>query len=248
MAERRCLSLVLHDVAPATWPYYAGFVRQLEALGSIPLTLLVVPDFHAQGPLDRYPDFVRLLQAGVSRGDELVLHGYYHHDPGPIAPSPRDFLMRRILTHEGEFFPLSCDAARHRLARGLDLMQRLDLPVRGFVPPAWLLGSDARKVITEFPFRYTSTPSKLISLPGFRQFDAPSLVWSARSGWRRLLSKGWNRALLWRHANAPFLRLGLHPVDMQYPQVRRYWLDTLEHLLRDRRPVTKSQWLDEQAT
>lgn len=248
MVEQHRLALVLHDVAPATWPHYAEFIHQVEALGTVPLTLLMVPDFHAQGPLDRHPGFVRLMQARAAQGDELVLHGYYHHDPGPVPLRPREWFMRRILTHEGEFLTLSEDVARERLHRGLALMQGLDLPVQGFVPPAWLLGPNARKVITEFPFRYTSTPSSLISLPDFRRLNAPSLVWSARSSWRRLLSKRWNQDMLRRHADAPLLRLGLHPVDMQHPQVRRYWLDTLENLLRDRRAVTKSQWLKEQAT
>lgn len=244
MANQHSLAVVLHDVAPSTWPTYVDFVRQVEELGDVPLTLLVVPDFHAQGPLDDYPDFVRLLQARAECGDELVLHGYYHHDPGPIPCHPKEWVMRRILTHEGEFYALPEQTARERFGRGLELMQRLNLPVQGFVAPAWLLGKNARKVITEFPFRYTSTPSTLVRLPEFESLEAPSLVWSARSGWRRSLSRAWNQALLRRHADAPLLRLGLHPVDMQFPQVKRYWIDTLERLLQHRSAVTKSQWLD----
>ncbi len=246
MSDQRCLALVLHDVAPVTWPAYADFVDQVDALGPIPLTLLVVPDFHGRAPLDRHPEFVRLLQARAASGDELVLHGYYHHDPGPVPLRPREWVMRRVLTHEGEFYPLQAHTARERLQQGLTLMQRLDLPTEAFVPPAWLLGPDARTALAEFPFRYTSSPGALFRLPDFQPLPTPTLVWSARSAWRRWASKRWNQAQLRRHANAPLLRLGLHPVDMQHPQARQYWLDTLERLLIDRRAVTKSQWLDSQ--
>ena len=39
------LCVVLHDVAPQTWHLYQPFVTLADGLG-IPLTLLVVPDYH----------------------------------------------------------------------------------------------------------------------------------------------------------------------------------------------------------
>ncbi len=41
MAERSLL-LVLHDVAPETWPDYRPFVEAVDALGEVPMTWLVV--------------------------------------------------------------------------------------------------------------------------------------------------------------------------------------------------------------
>lgn len=49
MAERSLL-LVLHDVAPETWPDYRPFVEAVDALGQVPMTWLVVPDFHHRNP------------------------------------------------------------------------------------------------------------------------------------------------------------------------------------------------------
>src|SRR5689334_11770514 len=39
-------NVVLHDVAPSTWPEYRPFVEAVDAIGGVPLTLLVVPAFH----------------------------------------------------------------------------------------------------------------------------------------------------------------------------------------------------------
>ena len=39
------------------------------------------------------------------------------------------------------------------------------------------------------------------------------------------------------------LRIGVHPVDMQYSGVRQYMLKILQTLLMTRIPLTKQQWL-----
>jgi predicted deacetylase len=38
--------LVLHDVAPHTWADYQPFVEAVDAMGNVPMTWLVVPNFH----------------------------------------------------------------------------------------------------------------------------------------------------------------------------------------------------------
>ncbi len=242
MAES--LAVVLHDVAPATWPLYAPFVAELDARFAVPLTLLVVPDYHRQGCLDEVPDFVAILDRRLARGDELVLHGYYHDDPGPVPPTPGAWLRRRVLTHEGEFLVLDAVTARERMERGLALFRRRGWPVSGFVAPAWMLGPGARHALAGLPFTYTSDPAGLWRLPEFTRYLAPTLVWSARSRWRRGVSWLWNRGRLRRYRHAALLRLGIHPVDMAHAFSRRFWLAVLESLLPERRAVTKRAWLE----
>ena len=85
-------------------------------------------------------------------------------------------------------------------------------------------------------------------LPDYARIDAPGLVWSARSAWRRGMSRVLSERMLNRHLQTPVLRLGLHPVDMRHEFARQYWLNVLTRLLRDgRRPVTKFDWLKHQA-
>jgi len=246
-ANPKGLCLVLHDVAPSTWKYYADFAAAVDRLGKIPLTLLVVPDFHRQGSVDRFPGFVAEIDKRLAREDEVVLHGYYHDDPGPCGTSPKDWLTRRVYTHEGEFYRLGEPNALSRLQEGVALFGRLGWPLRGFVPPAWLLGADSRRAVQGLGLAYTSDIRGLIRLPDFRLEPAPTLVWSARSGWRRALSRQWNDGLLCRQRSAPLLRLGVHPVDLRHGPVYRYWLQTLQRLLESRSPCTKSTWLERAA-
>ncbi len=236
-------SLVLHDVAPSTWRWYTDFIAEIDRLGDIPLTLLVVPDFHRHDRLDRHPSFCTDIDRRIARGDEVALHGYFHDDPGPIGASLKDWYMRRIHTHEGEFYPLDQAQARWRIEQGLAQFARLDWPVQGFVPPAWLMSADSRQALRQFDFAYTSDIHGLIRLPDWQSVAAPTLVWSARSPWRRGLSLAWNELGRLRHARAPLLRLGLHPVDMRHASSRHYWLETVERMLETRTPLTKTAWL-----
>ena len=183
------LLLVLHDVAPSTWADYQPFVKTVDALGNVPITWLVVPDFHKHNDLDAHQQFRRQLSARVARGDELALHGYFHCDDGPMPRNPRDWFMRRVYTHEGEFYPLSQEAALARLRSGIEMFHRHDWPLEGFVAPAWLMSQGTRQALRQLPLSYTSDSQHLYRLPDFTAIEAPGLVWSARSAWRRAVSK-----------------------------------------------------------
>lgn len=243
----KSLAVVLHDVAPQSWPLYESFLAELDRLGPVPLTLLVVPDFHHRGALAEHHRFRAAIDARLARGDEVALHGYYHCDERPLRPDPLDLLRRRVYTREGEFAALDGAEARHRIERGLALFAACGWPVTGFVAPAWLLNRAARAALADFPLRYTSDPAGLIRLPQWQPLAAPTLVWSARSAWRRRLSQLWNQRLLRRAADRRLLRLGLHPVDLRHAGVRAFWLRAIGELLPQRRALTKQRWLELEA-
>ncbi|MDB6048938.1 MAG: hypothetical protein JWR17_1684 [Pseudomonas sp.] len=245
----RSVLLVLHDVSPETWPDYQPFVEAVDALGAIAMTLLVVPDFHKRNPIVTDAWFQQEMERRLGRGDELALHGYYHCDDSPAPRTPRDYFMRRIFTWEGEFYSLDRDQALTRLHAGIQLFARLDWPLHGFVAPAWLMSPGTREVLRELPFSYTSDPQHLFTLPDFNPIDAPGIVWSARSAWRRGVSKLVGDRLEQKFQTAPTIRLGLHPVDMRHSFSRNYWLQLLQRLIvNGRTPMTKADWLTTQLT
>ncbi|WP_299258429.1 polysaccharide deacetylase family protein [uncultured Kushneria sp.] len=247
MADRE-FALVLHDIAPATWPDYRSFVEQIDGMGQIPMTWLVVPDFHHRSNTFEDAGMLRLLHQRMARGDELALHGFYHCDDAPPPRTPRDYFMRRLYTYEGEFYPIGYDEALQRLERGAELFRQQDWPLDGFVAPAWLLGDGARRALRTQGFTYTSDPDHLYRLPDYTAIKAPSLVWSARSRWRRGMSWVVNERARRRHRHEPLIRLGLHPVDMRHDISRRYWIDTIRRLLDEGyQPTTKISWLHRQS-
>lgn len=247
-SSERSVLLVLHDVAPQTWPDYQPFVAAVDAMCGIPITWLVVPDFHKRNPIDHDLQFQKLMHQRLNRGDELALHGYYHCDDGPPARTPRDYFMRRIYTWEGEFYALDQTQAMIRLEAGIELFRRHDWPLHGFVAPAWLMSDGTRQALRQLPLAYTSDPQHLYRLPDFSPIDAPGIVWSARSPWRRGLSKLISDHREAQLQDASTIRLGLHPVDMRHDYSRNYWLQTLKRLIENgRQPMTKTAWLSKQA-
>ena len=75
------LLVSIHDVTPA----FESKVKKLWDLcfqSRVIPALLVVPDWHGQWPLERYPEFVGWIQARVMDGAELVLHGERHDEIG----------------------------------------------------------------------------------------------------------------------------------------------------------------------
>ncbi|MCF5709043.1 DUF2334 domain-containing protein [Pseudomonas syringae] len=245
----RSVLLVLHDVAPHSWSMYEPFVNAVDRLDGVNMTWLVVPDFHRRSLLNEDPLFQRRLSERLERGDELALHGYYHCDDSAAPRTLRDYFMRRVYTWEGEFYCLSSQQALRRLEAGINVFRRHGWPLHGFVAPAWLMSQGTRDALRQLPFSYTSDPQHLFRLPDFTPIEAPGLVWSARSAWRRAASRRYSDYKQARLRDSPTIRLGLHPVDMLHESSRTYWLALLTRLLEDgRQPMTKIQWLTRYAS
>ena len=236
----RSLCVSLHDVAPATWSDCSRVLQAIREVGEVPVTLLVVPAHHGQ--CSARPDFEQEMSAQLAAGHELALHGYFHVDPNDPSDVV-DWFRRRIYTAgEGEFCALSAAEASERLTLGRRWFEANGWPLTGFVAPAWLLGPGAWTALREASgLQYTSTLTKIITLPDLREIPAPCLTYSVRAAWRRPVSIAWNSILAMVAAASPVLRLGLHPRDAESTAIKRSWQRLLERALTDRRPLTKTQ-------
>ncbi|HEY6893049.1 MAG TPA: polysaccharide deacetylase family protein [Rhodanobacteraceae bacterium] len=237
----RAVCIAIHDVAPATWPACEALFELLERIGAPQATLLVVPDYHRRGSVDRDLAFVRAIDRRIARGDETALHGYYHLDDGPAPHSPLEWLTRRVLTaSEGEFAALTEHEAAIRIDAGLRLFERLGWNAAGFIAPAWLLGDGARAALAKTRVRYTSTHAHLESLADARRIAAPAISASARSAWRRWTSRQWLRLARVALRSESLVRVALHPADVRDARILDAWRVLLTALLADRVALTKS--------
>jgi uncharacterized protein len=238
----RALCVVLHDVAPATWPQCERLLSMLDEIGVLPVTLLVVPDFHGRGRIDAAPEFLRAIEQRVARGDEIALHGYFHRDDAPAALSPLAWLRRRALTAgEGEFADLGADVAETRLRIGLSLFASLQWNTSGFVAPAWLASHGTREALRRVGVNWTSTHTALFDLARNRRIVAPCLTASPRSPWRRRASVAWLRLGARVVTGFPLVRVGLHPADADHAELVACWRAAIASLLAGRKVLTKSQ-------
>lgn len=237
----RAVCIAIHDVAPATWPACAALLELLRHVGAPPATLLVVPDYHRRGRVDRDASFVRAIDRRIAEGDEIALHGYHHLDDGPAPHAPAEWLRRRVLTaSEGEFAALTEHEAMLRLDAGLRLFERLGWHAAGFVAPAWLLGGGARVALAKTELRYTTTHAHLECLSDGRRIAAPAISASARSAWRRWTSRQWLMLARVALRDRPLVRVALHPSDAVDMRLLAAWRALLMALLADRVALTKS--------
>jgi predicted deacetylase len=243
-STERLAAIVVHDVAPATWPQCEALLRMIDALGAPPVTLLVVPHFHGGVRTRDCRAFVEAMDIRRARGDELVLHGFFHFDDAPAPRSVAGFVARRILTRgEAEFAAVSDAEARDRLQQGIALFHDHGWPLHGFVPPAWQLNAATRRVLDASPHRFQYVPVKqgIHRLPGWTLEPTANYCYSPDRRWRRLMSRAQIAAEAARRGSRRLLRLSLHPLDAQFDAVIAHWQRLIITALTTRRAVTKHQ-------
>lgn len=242
------LVVSVHDVCPSWQAVCQHIVEELGEVGVGRVSLLVVPWRHGLGKERGFeqPGFVRWLGHLAGCGHELVLHGYFHRAEGEGRGLRgwRRLVGTRYTAGEGEFFDLGEEEALRRMERGREEMEAaVGRRVAGFVAPAWLLGEGAWGAVRRAGFEYTTTLTGVVDLVRGRVWRGRTLCWSARSGWRRMCSLGWNRALLGWLGCEPLVRVAVHPADWRYPELRGQILELAGSALEGRRALTYGEWL-----
>ncbi len=244
MSDEHLAAIVVPDVAPATWPASRQLLAMVNALGSPPVTLLVVPHFHRGTRARDSREFIDAITARVARGDEAALHGLFHVDDAPAPRDPGAFVRRCVMTRgEAEFAAIAEGDARDRLAEGIGLFESMRWPLHGFVPPAWQLNKATRAAIDRCGHRFSYVPVRggIFRLPQWELEPTANFCYSPDRAWRRGMSRA---TIAWeshRARHRRLLRLSLHPLDAAFPVAMRHWQSLLGGALRERRAVTKYQ-------
>jgi predicted deacetylase len=234
----RSLIVSFHDLHPGSRTACERFLGLAADAGVHRQSLLVVPRWHRTPPFVQDTDFVHWLRLLADNGHDICLHGNTHVADeirgGPIARTMARFYTNR----EGEFYQLTRGEALSKLDDGLDLFGRAGISVHGFTAPAWLLSPDGHKALRERGFHYNTLFGRVDLPQEERSIVAPTLVFSCRSAWRRLVSIYWTRFWMRVHRDAPVLRLAVHPCDLEHPAILKSVLCLLRRAVEDRQPIT----------
>ena len=241
------LVVSLHDVAPRTQQITRTIISELSARGVRVCSILVVPDYHHEGPFAKHSEFVTWLRALEDDGHEIVIHGYFHERPAQKRETLRDKFMTRFYTQsEGEFYDLSYKEALRRITTARDEFRALGLKPRGFIAPAWLLGNEAEQAVRDAELEYTTRLRTVCDLHSESIFPARTLVYSVRNNWRRALSRTWNAALFRLLKTNPLLRISIHPPDYSQPTIWKQILGFIAATKSARTPTTYQDWIADQ--
>jgi uncharacterized protein len=235
-----CVSI--HDVATPTWAACEQLMKRLPVLKELPLTLLLVPDWHRHGesPQPDAEQFHQAITTLQASGHELCLHGYTHLDEWPASVT--DWWQRRMLTRsEGEFAALDESAARERLRQGQRWLAAHGWRARGFVPPAWMINAQGIRALRDAGFDYLGLYSRWRRLADGANIAAPSITYSTRHLPGDALWRNLQDVLLLSARRIPVLRLALHPADVRRSANLAHAGRLIEQWLRYRVPLTEYQ-------
>src|SRR5438445_3633980 len=221
-ATKDFLVVSIHDVAPSTQQIAEKIISELTHKGIRHCSLLVVPDYHRQGASMQDRPFVSWLRNLEAVGHEIVIHGYFHERPTQARETFLEKFITQFYTQgEGEFYDLGYDEAFRRIKTARDEFVAAGLKPRGFVAPAWLLGSEGERAARDAEMEYTTRLRTILDLRTGEIFAARSLVYSVHNSWRRGVSLGWNAILGRVLRDKPLLRLSIHPPDFSHPAIWR---------------------------
>jgi len=236
---QRSLVVSIHDVAPSTRAKVEKILASLAGRGVHTCSLLVVPDYHRLGRSLADRSFCSWLHALAANEHEIVIHGFFHQRARRRGENARAKIVTRIYTaNEGEFFDLDYSEALRLIRKARKDFKAHGFHPTGFIAPAWLLGAEAERAVIDAGMSYTTT------LRTVRDFDrdctitSQSLVYSVRSGLRRISSLAWNRSLFRRLTSNPLLRLGIHPPDIDRRAIWKQIGEIVSEALLDRRAMT----------
>ena len=236
---QRALVVSIHDVAPSTRAKVDKILASLAGHGVHTCSLLVVPDYHRLGRSLADRSFCSWLHALAVNEHEIVIHGFFHQRARRRNENARAKIVTRIYTaDEGEFFDLGYDEALRLIRKAQEDFKTHDFHPTGFVAPAWLLGAEAERAVIDAGMSYTTTLRTVRDYHGDRTIPSQSLVYSVRSGLRRISSLTWNRSLFRRLTSNPLLRLGIHPPDIDRAAIWRQIGEIVSEALLDRRAMT----------
>jgi len=245
--EKKPLIVSVHDVAPATFEPCRDIITRLTRCGVPVCSLLVVPDYNHNGSSLADRGFLQWLRDLEGAGHEIVIHGYFHQRPRSDQETLSGKLItRRYTRDEGEFYDLGYDEAWRRITRARDDFTAAGLKPRGFIAPAWLLGAEAERAAADAEMEYTTRLTTVRDLRTGQSFSSRSLVYSVRSPWRRVASLAWNGAMARLLSEAPLLRLGLHPPDLNHAEIWNQITRLVDGFAESREPTTYRDWIAEQ--
>ena len=238
--KHRKLIVSFHDVSPISHVLCTDFLERLYDIGIQQTSLLVVPCWHNVYPMAADTGFISWLRSMTSQGHELCLHGFSHiSDSQKTTPTLFSWFIANVYTNgEGEFLFIDKLNAAQKIASGLDAFKIITAPIHGFIPPAWLLSTEGRRAAKNAGFQYTTTLNHIDFLQRDYRVYAPTVVFSCRNAWRRLISCFWLPLWFSLNRTTPILRIAVHPQDLKFSHIRRTLLTFIRAARARRLPIT----------
>lgn len=198
----------IHDVMPDTLRETARILDLLERADVAPVTLLVVPGTGWKAP------GLKQLRAFQDAGHVLAGHGWLHHVERFV--SLRHRLHGRLISRQvAEHLALDAGGIAALIERCHRWFGEAGLaPPRLYVPPAWAMGAIPRNALAALPFDQYELFSGVLSARTGQLRRIALTGYEADTPLRAPLIRAWNRYNRRRARALGWLRIGIHPHDL----------------------------------
>jgi predicted deacetylase len=198
----------VHDVMPETLPQVERILSLLDAEGIAPITLLVVPGagWGSEG--------IARLHRFRTRGCELAGHGWTHRVER-ITGLAHQVHSRLISRNVAEHLALDRVGIHRLIARCHAWFVDHDLGAPSlYCPPAWAMGPIPRSTLASLPFTRYELFGGVLSAQTGRMHPVPLTGYEADTAVRGVAIRAWNRLNRRRAARGGWIRIGIHPHDL----------------------------------
>lgn len=242
LSHSRYLIVSLHDLHPGSLEVVSKQINFCHKKGVTRFSILAIPHYHHGKKLVDDRNALHWLNQRAQIGDDIILHGYAHDRKGLKSGSL--YYTRLYTANEAEFLALSDAELRHRLHLGMEIWEKHNWPLHGFIAPAWLLPKKQDRILKELGFTYTTRLKIIHNLKKNQFTETQSLCYSTRAKWRVAASLIWNRWLFNKLRKTKIIRLGLHPSDFYHPAIIQQIGDIIEIALAEGfKPVSYSEYV-----
>ena len=234
------LQLTVHDVSPV----HEGTLRKIHSamieLGVVRYSMLVIPDYHGEWPLEEFPDFCRWLRELEENGVEMVLHGCRHEDSGNRL-STADRIRSAFFTRgEGEFLGLDEKTAEKLLLEGREILKRtLGKEISGFTAPAWLYSRGSIAALARTGFIFAENRWRIWApRTGRTILRMPAVNYAGGGLLKRFIAALWVMVSVTVFCGSETVRFAVHPCDFEDGVRQKAIIKRLKTLLRRREAVS----------
>ncbi len=232
------LHLTLHDVSPV----HENTLRKIHSaiceLGVVRYSMLVVPDYHGEWPLEEFPAFCQWLRELEENGVEMVLHGCIHK--GAAALGTADRIRSSFFTRgEGEFLGLDEKAAEQLLRDGREMLKRtIGIEANCFVAPAWLYSRGTIKALATAGFIFAENRWRIWNPETGRTILWMPVVNYAGGGFvKKSLAAFWVMISGMLLRGSETVRFAIHPCDFEDDVRKNTVMKRLKYLLSKRETI-----------
>ncbi|MDQ7055465.1 MAG: DUF2334 domain-containing protein [Persephonella sp.] len=107
-------NISIHDITRSNLQAVQEINSLLKHNNLEKISLLLIPKYHKREDIREIKDFLK----NISKGKEIILHGYYH-----IEEKELNFLNRLFTSREGEVLSISLEEFEHRVKEGIKVLK-----------------------------------------------------------------------------------------------------------------------------